>query len=237
MVTDTLRALLLEWCGYSTTVFEFIGGEHTAKNVMIAAIKKPRVLGPESGVGAGAGAGGESDMSRNLVRAKELLASIDAADKLKKLEKKKKFQSVSVNEFGDVDVDSYDEPSTTTSISSTAEKGHDDDDNNKQKLNDIVNMITNNERVAIVEEEEESAAIARRISNLMKTFGVKNFKLFDLIFENEAEELRRNINKTGSVGGKSNLNIDKESSGESSSTSTEGMEKNKKKLKLKKFRR
>ena len=181
MVTDTLRALLLEWCGYSTTVFEFIGGEHTAKNVMIAAIKKPRVLGPESGVGAGAGAGGESDMSRNLVRAKELLASIDAADKLKKLEKKKKFQSVSVNEFGDVDVDSYDEPSTTTSISSTAEKGHDDDDNNKQKLNDIVNMITNNERVAIVEEEEESAAIARRISNLMKTFGVKNFKLFEYL--------------------------------------------------------
>ena len=239
MVTDTLRALLLEWCGYSTTVFEFIGGEHTAKNVMIAAIKKPRVLGPESGVGVGDA--GEGDMSRNLAKAKELLASIDAADKLKKLEKKKKFRSVSVNEFGDVDVDSYDEPSTTTSV----EKRHDDDnddndddDNNKKsKLNDIANMITNNERVAIMEEEEESAAIARRISNMMKTFGVKNFKLFDLIFENEAEEINRNKYKTGSAGEKSHLNTDKESYEESSSSSTEGMEKNKKQLKLKKFRR
>ena len=240
MVTDTLRALLLEWCGYSTTVFEFIGGEHTAKNVMIAAIKKPRVLGPESGVGAGGGAGGggESDISRNLVRAKALLASIDAADKLKKLEKKKKFQSVSVNEFGDVDVDSYDEPSSSTTASA-ATTAHDDDD--KQKLTDIANMITNNERVAIMEEEEEAAAIARRISNLMKTFGVKNFKLFDLIFENEAEELKRNKKKLGSVGEKSNLISDKESSSEESSeessSSTEGMEKTKKQLKLKKFRR
>ena len=246
MVTDTLRALLLEWCGYSTTVFEFIGGEHTAKNVMIAAIKKPRVLGPESGVGVGAGGGGESDISRNLLRAKELLASIDAADKLKKLEKKKKFQSVSVNEFGDVDVDSYDEPSTTTAAASSAaaKRAHDngdDNDDNKQKLNDIANMIINNERVAIIEEKEESAAIARRISNLMKTFGVKSFKLFDLIFENEAEEMKRNKNKIGSVGERNNLNSDKESSSEESSeksySSTEGMERTKKQLKLKKFRR
>lgn len=37
--TDALRALLLEWAGYRTKVFEFISTEHTAKNLMIAAIK------------------------------------------------------------------------------------------------------------------------------------------------------------------------------------------------------
>jgi len=38
-VTDSLRAQLLEWAGYRTKVFEFISTEHTAKNLMIAAIK------------------------------------------------------------------------------------------------------------------------------------------------------------------------------------------------------
>lgn len=38
-VTDSLRALLLEFAGYKVQVFEFIGGEHTSKNVMITAIK------------------------------------------------------------------------------------------------------------------------------------------------------------------------------------------------------
>eukprot|EP00980_Cylindrotheca_fusiformis_P024709 scaffold12324_cov144-Cylindrotheca_fusiformis.AAC.4 len=37
--TDSLRALLLEAAGYRVQVFEFIGGEHTSKNVMIAALK------------------------------------------------------------------------------------------------------------------------------------------------------------------------------------------------------
>ena len=41
-VTDSIRALLLELAGYSVQVFEFIGGEHTSKNVMITAIKKKR---------------------------------------------------------------------------------------------------------------------------------------------------------------------------------------------------
>jgi hypothetical protein len=40
-VTDALRAQLLEWAGYRTKVFEFISTEHTAKNLMIAAIKLP----------------------------------------------------------------------------------------------------------------------------------------------------------------------------------------------------
>ena len=39
--TDALRALLLEWAGYDTKVFEFISTDHTAKNVMIAATKRP----------------------------------------------------------------------------------------------------------------------------------------------------------------------------------------------------
>lgn len=40
IVTDAMRAQLLEIVGYDTQVFEFIGGEHTAKNVMITAVKR-----------------------------------------------------------------------------------------------------------------------------------------------------------------------------------------------------
>jgi len=39
-VTDALRAALLEWAGYTTKVFEFIATEHTAKNLMIAGMKR-----------------------------------------------------------------------------------------------------------------------------------------------------------------------------------------------------
>ena len=39
--TDALRALLLEWAGYDTKVFEFIATEHTAKNLLITATKRP----------------------------------------------------------------------------------------------------------------------------------------------------------------------------------------------------
>ena len=39
MATDGLRALLLEYAGYDVKIFEFISGEHTAKNVMITALK------------------------------------------------------------------------------------------------------------------------------------------------------------------------------------------------------
>ena len=41
MVTDGLRALLLEACGYATQVFEFVALEHTSKNKMILAVKRP----------------------------------------------------------------------------------------------------------------------------------------------------------------------------------------------------
>ena len=48
MVTDGLRAMLLEACGYDTQVFEFIALEHTSKNKMILAVKKaaPRPAAP-----------------------------------------------------------------------------------------------------------------------------------------------------------------------------------------------
>ncbi|MBK8549775.1 MAG: SAM-dependent methyltransferase [Ignavibacteria bacterium] len=39
-VTDGLRALMMEYFGYDTKVFEFISSEHTAKNTMITAVKK-----------------------------------------------------------------------------------------------------------------------------------------------------------------------------------------------------
>ena len=41
MITDGLRALLLEAHGYDTKVFEFISLEHTSKNKMILAQKRP----------------------------------------------------------------------------------------------------------------------------------------------------------------------------------------------------
>ncbi|HOR24454.1 MAG TPA: hypothetical protein PKY36_04045, partial [Opitutaceae bacterium] len=46
--TDALRALLLEWSGYRTKVFEFISQEHTAKNLMIAAVRSGPQCGDDS---------------------------------------------------------------------------------------------------------------------------------------------------------------------------------------------
>jgi SAM-dependent methyltransferase len=42
MITDGLRALLLEACGYDAQVFEFVALEHTNKNKMILAVKRAR---------------------------------------------------------------------------------------------------------------------------------------------------------------------------------------------------
>ena len=42
MLTDGLRALMLEACGYDTQVFEFVALEHTNKNKMILAVKRTR---------------------------------------------------------------------------------------------------------------------------------------------------------------------------------------------------
>jgi hypothetical protein len=46
MVTDTLRALWLEASGYEAQVFEFISLEHTSKNKMILAVKRPQLVDP-----------------------------------------------------------------------------------------------------------------------------------------------------------------------------------------------
>ncbi len=44
MVTDGIRALILEYFGYKTKVFEFISDAHTPKNVMIVGIKNEKFL-------------------------------------------------------------------------------------------------------------------------------------------------------------------------------------------------
>lgn len=44
MVTDSIRALLMEANGYKTKVFEFIATEHTPKNVMIVGIKNENAV-------------------------------------------------------------------------------------------------------------------------------------------------------------------------------------------------
>ncbi len=38
--TDALRALFLEWAGYQTRMIEFVGSEHTPKNLMLAGVRR-----------------------------------------------------------------------------------------------------------------------------------------------------------------------------------------------------
>lgn len=40
LLTDSIRALLLEAAGYQTKVFEFVQSEHTAKNTLITAVRR-----------------------------------------------------------------------------------------------------------------------------------------------------------------------------------------------------
>jgi hypothetical protein len=48
MLTDGLRAMLLDACGYDTQVFEFISLEHTNKNKMILAVKRAKAKSPDA---------------------------------------------------------------------------------------------------------------------------------------------------------------------------------------------
>ena len=48
MVTDGLRALLLESQGYEAKIFEFVSLEHTSKNKMILAVKRAHAAGREA---------------------------------------------------------------------------------------------------------------------------------------------------------------------------------------------
>jgi len=47
MITDTIRALILEKHGYESKVFEFVSSEHTGKNIMIAAVKSSKKANKE----------------------------------------------------------------------------------------------------------------------------------------------------------------------------------------------
>ncbi|WP_372403473.1 SAM-dependent methyltransferase [Acinetobacter piscicola] len=50
MLTDTIRALLLNAYGYDTKVFEFVALEHTSKNKMILATKRKKFTTPDKDV-------------------------------------------------------------------------------------------------------------------------------------------------------------------------------------------
>ena len=52
MLTDGLRALLLDACGYDTQVFEFVSLEHTNKNKMILAVKREAARDADADTGA-----------------------------------------------------------------------------------------------------------------------------------------------------------------------------------------
>ena len=41
LMTDGIRANLLEYCGYRTQVLEFVDLSHTPKNVLLRAVKRP----------------------------------------------------------------------------------------------------------------------------------------------------------------------------------------------------
>ena len=44
IVTDSIRAMILEMHGYKTKVFEFISTEHTPKNLLIVGIKSETAI-------------------------------------------------------------------------------------------------------------------------------------------------------------------------------------------------
>lgn len=49
MLTDLIRASILEIYGYQTNIFEFVNSDHTPKNLMITAVKKREAAAEEPG--------------------------------------------------------------------------------------------------------------------------------------------------------------------------------------------
>ncbi len=62
LLTDAVRANLLEEAGYETQILEFIDMEHTPKNILIRAVKKAPAV--KEGAGAEKGAGTEKGVGR-----------------------------------------------------------------------------------------------------------------------------------------------------------------------------
>lgn len=48
MVTDTIRALILEKYNYKSNIFEFISSEHTRKNTMLVGVKGNHKISQEA---------------------------------------------------------------------------------------------------------------------------------------------------------------------------------------------
>jgi SAM-dependent methyltransferase len=80
MVTDTLRALRLEAEGYATQVFEFVALEHTSKNKMILATKRPERAEARAVARAAALAQIEAIKSFYGIRSQFFSALLDEAD-------------------------------------------------------------------------------------------------------------------------------------------------------------
>lgn len=48
IITDGIRALAMEGCGYDARVFEFVDPEHSGKNLMLAAVRRKKTAQPMS---------------------------------------------------------------------------------------------------------------------------------------------------------------------------------------------
>jgi len=67
MVTDAVRTLLMEMAGYDVSVVEFVAGEHTAKNVMLAAVKRRTGTSRQTNTGTGVDAETSAERARQLM--------------------------------------------------------------------------------------------------------------------------------------------------------------------------
>ena len=47
MITDTIRALIMEEYQYQTKIFEFVSNEHTRKNIMMVGSKTTKISDKE----------------------------------------------------------------------------------------------------------------------------------------------------------------------------------------------